>query len=176
MNMRCPSCRTDEMALTRGRYQYRESGLDNVWLVDWPIYVCSKCNVRMPTLPEVESLKMHITRHLVRELTPLEGDEIVYLRKAMGLKVAELADALRVSRVTISRWENNKTDIDPYYDFKLRMEAIDRILPDERRTMREEVSSLLQRNYRPEEPRQATPIDVTPTPTAAALQTAVAFL
>jgi transcriptional regulator with XRE-family HTH domain len=176
--MRCPKCKTEDMGLTRGRYQYRESGLDYVWLVDWPIYTCTKCNVEMPTLPDTELVAMNVTRALVRQGTPLNGDEIVYLRKAMGLKVIELADALGVSRVTTSRWENNKTSIEPYYDFKLRMEAVDRLLPHERRAMREEVSSLLQRNYRLDrEPKRIEPIDVRPQPLAAAeMQPTAAYL
>ena len=97
-------------------------------------------------------MKRAITRELVLSHGRLSGDEMVYLRKAMGLKAAELAETLTVNRVTLSRWENDYQAIDAFADFKLRMEAIDRILPSaERRTVREKVSLVLQRGYKPEQ-------------------------
>src|SRR5207244_1147311 len=61
----------------------------------------------------------------------LDGDSIVFLRKAMRLTTESLAQLLSVDRLTVDRWENNKRDIEGFYDFKLRLEAIDRILPEE---------------------------------------------
>jgi len=148
--MRCPSCQ-EEMGKTIGKYQYRECGLDNVWLIDADLYVCPKCNLRMPVLQGAYNVKRELTRELVQAHARLSGDEIVYLRKAIGLKAADLAETLQVDRVTLSRWENDHQPIDPFADFKLRMEAVDRILPDERASLRDKVSLVLQRGYRPEQ-------------------------
>jgi DNA-binding transcriptional regulator YiaG len=93
------------MGKTIGKYQYRESGLDTVWLDNWDMYSCPKCHLRMPILPGREVMKQAITRELVQSHGRLSGDEIVYLRKAMSLKASDLAETLGVNRVTVSRWE-----------------------------------------------------------------------
>lgn len=149
--MFCPTCKTEELGRSRGKYQYRESGLNNVWLVGLEMYVCSECKLQLPIFPDLELIARYITRALVREHGRLSGTFILFLRKAMRLKAAELAEVIGVDRVTVSRWENDKVVIDPYRDFKLRMEAIDRILtPHERRSARETVSLVLHRTYNPE--------------------------
>ena len=148
--MRCPTCKED-MGRTTGRYQYRDCGLDNVWLVNWEMFSCPKCHLRMPILPGGEQMKHAIVRELVLDHGRLCGDAIVYLRKAMGLKGAELAEILEVNRVTLSRWENDNQPIDGFAEFKLRMEVIDRVLPThEQRSVRDKVSIVMQRGYRPE--------------------------
>lgn len=106
----------------------------------------------MPLLPGAEKMKHAITRMLVLGHGRLSGDEVVYLRKAMGLKAAEVAEILDVNRVTVSRWENDFQRIDAFADFKFRMEAIDRILPiSERRSTRDKLSLVLQRGYKPDQ-------------------------
>lgn len=148
--MLCPNCKT-EMGKVFGRHQYRECGLDNVWLENWPTFVCSGCSARMPILPDAELAVRCITRVLVCEEPRLDGDSILFLRKAMRLKAANLAYVLGVNRVEVSRWENDKVAIDPYNDFKLRLEAIDRVLPpDERREARDEVVNIMQHAYKRE--------------------------
>jgi hypothetical protein len=85
----------------------------------------------------------------------------------MGLKAVELAEIIGVDRVTVSRWENDKVILDPYRDFKIRMEAVDRILsPHERRAARESVSLVLHRTYNPEVSVADLSIDVSPSPSA----------
>lgn len=137
--MLCPRCQV-EMRETIGRYQYRECGLDNVFLEDWPMFVCGGCELKLPRLPDAESLVAPITRYLVVQPGRLDGDTILFLRKAMALTSAEFAAVLRVERVTVSRWENNKSNIDGLSDLRLRLEAIDRLLPP---TMRKEILETL---------------------------------
>jgi DNA-binding XRE family transcriptional regulator len=151
------------MGKSTGRYQYRECGLDNVWLEDWDMLVCPNCNTKMPVLPDADQIAELITAVLVREKGRLDGDSIVFLRKSMGLKATDLAQVLGVDRVSISRWENEKVVIDPWLDFKLRMEAIDRILPvSEQREAREEVTIMFYRSYTPAVPMRDLTINVPP--------------
>jgi len=148
--MRCPKCKS-EMEKVVGSYQYRESGLDNVKLEQWPMLTCSACQIRLPLVPDPHGMAQLITGALVRQRARLNGDFIVFIRKAMGQTATGLANILGVARGSVSRWENEKAEIDPYYDFKLRMEAIDQVLPvEERRTAREEVAQIFQRQYRPD--------------------------
>lgn len=148
--MRCPKCKS-EMEKITGSYQYRESGLDNITLEDWPMLACSSCHIRLPLMPDPHVVAEIITGALVRQRARLNGDSIVFIRKAMGQTATGLANILGVARGSVSRWENEKAEIEPFYDFKLRMEAIDQVLPvRERRAAREEIAQLFQRQYRPD--------------------------
>lgn len=145
--MLCPNC-TAQMGKKNGAYQYKECGLDNIWLKDWPTLVCPECKISMPLLPNSDLIVPMITSVLIRERGRLDGDSIVFLRKAMGLKATALAQILGVDRVSVSRWENNKQEIDGFLDIKLRMTAIDQILPmPERQEARDAVSLVLQHTY-----------------------------
>ena len=137
--MLCPKCQI-EMRETVGRYQYRECGLDNVVLDDWPMFVCGNCELKLPRLPNAESVAAPITRNIVIQPGRLDGDTILFLRKAMAITSTEFAAMLRVERGTVSRWENNKSNIDGLTDLRLRLEAIDRLLPP---TMRKELLQTL---------------------------------
>jgi len=128
------------MRETIGRHQYRECGLDNVFLEDWPMFVCGGCDLKLPRLPNAESVAGLVTRHIVCQPGRLDGDTILFLRKAMALTSIEFAAMLRVERVTVSRWENNKSKIDGLADLRLRLEAIDKLLPP---TARKELVSAL---------------------------------
>jgi DNA-binding transcriptional regulator YiaG len=144
--MLCPKCSV-QMRKTVGRYQYRECGLDNVWLQDWTMFVCG-CGLQLPLLPNAQEVASRITRNLVRQPGRLDADTILFLRKAMGLKASEFAAMLKVDRVTVSRWENNKTNIEGICDLRLRLEAIDRLLPvDVRRKVADELLPVFRYQY-----------------------------
>lgn len=170
--MRCPTC-TTQMGKKTGAHQYKECGLDNVWLKDWPMFTCPSCKLDLPLLPNPDIIGPMITSVLVREKARLDGDSIVFLRKSMGLKATELAQVLGVNRVSVSRWENDDQEIDPFYDIKLRLEAIDRILPKhERREAREAVGFVHQCTYTHDLAMGDSPITVPVPCEEAALATA----
>jgi transcriptional regulator with XRE-family HTH domain len=161
--MFCPTCNA-EMGKTTGRYQFRECGLDNVWLVNWPMLVCADGHTRVPVLPDAAVLTRAIARELVRIPGALEPDMILFLRESLGLKGHELAMVLGVTRIQVSRWENARSIIGAYQDLKLRLEVIDRMLPlASRREAREEVLMMFQRNYRAEEVLEDQTVNVPPT-------------
>lgn len=148
--MRCPKCKS-EMELTRGVHHYRESGLKNIWLENWPIFVCRKCKTKLPLLLDPDKTSRAITRALVSEKGRLDGDSIVFLRRAMRLTTEALGRVLGVDRVTVTRWENNKRRIQGQYDYLLRHEAINRILPqDVQPGVRDAVNEIVAGGYRPE--------------------------
>ncbi len=147
--MRCPQCNT-EMGKTRGRYQYRECGLDDVWLDNWMIYSCPDGHVNLPQLPDAHVVGGLIAKQLVRLEGSLPPDAILFLRKLLGLKAAELAHILGVNRVEVSRWENDHSPISFEPDFKLRLEVIDRVIREDQRDLRTEVALIFQRDRKPE--------------------------
>jgi transcriptional regulator with XRE-family HTH domain len=148
--MLCSKCKV-EMGQTKADHQYRECGLDYVWLKGWDAYVCPNCNIRLVVLPSAEWLTSMIAHALVRNEARLDGDAIVFLRKALRLTSEALAHIVGVNRVEVSRWENNKNTIGPLQDFRLRLEVIDRLIPlGKQRESRELVTLIFQRAYKDE--------------------------
>ena len=103
--MVCPEC-GKKMKKTTGNYRYKESGMDNVMLLDIPLYICN-CGEKMPAIPRILNLHSLIAEEIIKNPKPLTGNEIRFLRKEMGLKANDFAAKLGVNKVTVSRWEND---------------------------------------------------------------------
>jgi putative transcriptional regulator len=103
----------------RALYQYKESGLPNLYLREVNFYHCS-CGEEMVEIPCVEQLNQRIAETIIASSPHLNGPEIRFLRKQLGLKAIELARIFGVSKVTVSRWENGKVKIDKAYDRMIR--------------------------------------------------------
>lgn len=130
--MICPNCTAEKMEERARDYHFTESGLKDVWLKDWPYFKCGECEAEMPLLPDPDDFAEWLVGELVLQKSRLNGDEIFFLRKAMGLTGERLANRLGVQRVEVSRWENDRNPISFQADFKLRMDAIEKLLPREK--------------------------------------------
>ena len=120
--MTCPQCgatlpRPEVVRL----YHYRESGLDNVYLRDIATYRCA-CGERLVQIPAVERVHDAIAAELLAKPSLLTGSEFRFLRKWVGLTAPELASALGIkTRITISRWENDKAPLTAAADHAMRL-------------------------------------------------------
>jgi putative zinc finger/helix-turn-helix YgiT family protein len=117
--MRCPMC-GKELACNVEIYHYIESGLPNIFLHDVEVCKCS-CGedfVNIPSAPELHNI---IGGHLIHKNGLLDGNEIKFLRKNMGLTAKKLSKIMSVDNATMSRWENNSQSIDKSYDRLLRL-------------------------------------------------------
>lgn len=102
--MRCPECgQTLRRTQKKQRYQYRESGLNKVYIMV-QMRRCPQCG-ELPEIPNVRGLHAAIADFLFQKPTSLTGPEIRFLRKEMRMKAKELAAFLGVDKVTVSRWE-----------------------------------------------------------------------
>ncbi len=156
--MICPKCTTNEMEKKVRDYHFTECGLRNVWLKEWPYFKCAECDNEMPLLPDPDDFTQWLIESLVTRESRLLGDEIFFLRKALGLTGAKLAERLGFQRVEVSRWENDRHPIAFEADFRLRLDAVD-LLPEEKRMeVRNEIVRVL-RGY--ERAAAATTVTVT---------------
>lgn len=130
--MNCPNCTTKEMEQRKQNYHFTECGLRDVWLQDWPYFKCEQCGTEIPLLPDPDDFTEWLVLELAKQKARLNGDEIFFLRKALGDTGAALAVRLGVQRVEVSRWENNRNPISFQADFRLRMDAIEQLLPREK--------------------------------------------
>lgn len=113
--MLCYDCKA-KMRKIKINYRYRESGLNNLILKGVPAYKCPKCKQVNPIIRNIKGLHQDIAQRLINKKSILSGQELVFLRKEIGLRAKDLAEKLGVHKVTISRWENEKEQISPPYD------------------------------------------------------------
>jgi DNA-binding transcriptional regulator YiaG len=121
------------MKKTEGMHHFVECGLENVYIENCVLFVCDTCKKVVPLLPDAELVMPYITERLIQKSGRLNSDEILFLRKAAGLKAEELAKMLGVDRVSVSRWENARSKIEGLFDLRLRKLVLERVLGPERR-------------------------------------------
>jgi putative zinc finger/helix-turn-helix YgiT family protein len=117
--MKCPNCKT-EMICGPGKHHYKESGLDNVYLLGIDVCQCP-CGEKVVTIPAVTELHSKIALVLIKKKSLLGAKEIRFLRKSIGLTATKLGEIMGVDNATISRWENDKQRINEARDRLLRL-------------------------------------------------------
>jgi len=108
----CPNCgQLTASAREISGYQYRESGLDNVWLVGGVTKTqCTNCAMGSIRITREPQLLQVIALDLLMRPGPRTGPELRFLRRACGLSQAELASLLKSRRrETIAEREGKKT-------------------------------------------------------------------
>lgn len=116
--MICPSCK-QMMSCGQGKHHYLESGLDNVYLLGIDICECS-CGERIVSIPSAIELHDKLALEIMKKKSLLNGREIRFLRKNMGLTAIRLAELMAVDNATVSRWENGHQPISETNDRLLR--------------------------------------------------------
>jgi len=118
--MKCENCR-NEMTLTKTqKYQYIESGLENIFLDNIEVYYCAECEVQIPIIPKILKLHNTIGFAVVCKNSLLNGSEIQFLRKNLRIKSQDWAKLLRTDKSVYSRWEHDSQNISPQSDLLIR--------------------------------------------------------
>ena len=104
MKIRCPEC-GQAIESKIGNYRYKESGLDNVYLKNIPVYECS-CGISYPSIFRIGRLNELIAETLLEKQTLLSGKEIKFLRKSLHIPSKEFSRDLGLNNTTLSKWEN----------------------------------------------------------------------
>jgi transcriptional regulator with XRE-family HTH domain len=86
---RCVECGEPQRQV-RGSSDYPESGLDNVQLLNVPLWVCANGHeeLEVPAVEELHSLLAHL---VVRQPAPLSGKDIRFLRRRLGLTARDFS-------------------------------------------------------------------------------------
>ena len=106
--MNCDLCQGQILTKTNQLYQYKESGLDNIYLIGLTVEECQQCGDISAWIPKLNKLHRAIARAIVMKPSPLSGEEIRFLRTERELKAKDFAALLSIDPVTLSRWENNQ--------------------------------------------------------------------
>jgi YgiT-type zinc finger domain-containing protein len=106
----CSNCGA-EARVVRGDYEFKESGLRDVVLLDIKLVKCGKCGNVDPILFQVDDVMNLIAVAILQKPYRLLGEELRFLRKHVDLPQEEFAKLLHVDKTTLSKWENNEDPI-----------------------------------------------------------------
>ena len=116
---RCLAC-GDIQHLIHTKTDYRESGLDNVQLVNAPVWECANGHQEVE-IPNAEQLHGLLTNMLIRKPSALTGSEIRFLRKELALSGKAFAKHLGMTAEHLSRLETGRRDITATIDLLVRL-------------------------------------------------------
>lgn len=122
------------MKAIKGTYQYKESGLDNVYLVSGYEYSEGQGENRAVIIHDIDGLHEAIGRFLINERKSLSGNEIRFLRHELGLSQNALARLFDVTEQTVRRWEQDKLPFPRAEDAALRTVYAEKIGGNEKIT------------------------------------------
>ena len=117
--MKCMDC-NKEMKVVVKNHKYKESGLDNITLLNVKRYVCSSCGEEYMEIFNPLELHKVIAMTLVKNTKRITGKELRFLRKYLGFSSAFFAKIIGVTRETVSRWENGKLSMPKHIDLLIR--------------------------------------------------------
>lgn len=123
--MACEQCGADNIS-SQVLAIYRDEGmvgLPNIILLGAvEQQICGECGAENGIrIPDLEGLEAAVAVARIGVPIKLNGEEIRFLRKALGLRSKDLAECLQVREETISRWENGKEVMGPQYEKLLRL-------------------------------------------------------
>lgn len=137
-------------------YHYLASGLDNIFLLNGVTEKATDYG-QMLHIEDINGLHNAIGLHIIEKPELIEGRELRFLRKQLGLSQSDLAQQFGVSDQTIANYEKGKTGLGPADPF-MRTFYLLQILPDQTRVsvIRPMINSSVQeaRKKLPDLPRQ----------------------
>ena len=123
VKLNCLEC-GGPLHLVRKDYRFTESGLDNVILKDLEVLVCDQCKSEIPRLPRLNDLMRTLAAALIAKPYPLEGQDVRFLRKFLGLTNEAFAAILNVDKSHLSRVKNGATPVSAIADRLIRLIAL----------------------------------------------------
>ena len=119
----CLEC-GEALRAVRKDYLFVESGLDNVVLKNVEMLVCNRCKTETPRLFRLNDLMRTIARALIIKPYKLEGQDVRFLRKFLGLGNEAFAAILDVDKSHLSRVENGAMPVSAAVDHLVRLVAL----------------------------------------------------
>src|SRR5262245_20518061 len=121
MANQCPECNSENTTAKYQDYQFKESGLDNLTLVNCEMINCGECKAVTPIFWAPERMVRTLTKVLLAKPSLLSGNEILFLRKRGGIKELEFEELINIDRGPISRLESGKDIIRLSEDRRIRL-------------------------------------------------------
>jgi transcriptional regulator with XRE-family HTH domain len=148
----CVECKTEAIRPTMVRTERTISG--HKFLSEVSGFACERCDAKYLLGPALARFELQIAA-MLPSIGANDGASFRFMRKALGMKAASLAEILGVAPETISRWENGPSPIEPRWLALLAAMAEDRLAGRDRT-----ISALRQTGGSPSE--DAPPVEVGP--------------
>jgi putative zinc finger/helix-turn-helix YgiT family protein len=140
---RCVDCGAPQEQARR-EVDYLESGLDNVRLLNVPVWVCANGHEEL-VIPAVGQLHGLLARLIIRKPAALRGAEIRFLRRQTGLQAKELAERIGLTPVSLSRFETGAAVPSRKVDLLIRLAAAALIASREGESFARDLAPLVER-------------------------------
>jgi len=143
----CPNCNSETVCI-KDKHHYTECGLNYVFLegVDVCECTCGEKFVIIPAMPQLNSL---IGFSLIKKKALLNGQEIRFLRKNMGLTATKLSKIIGVDNATVSRWENGNQTITKPHDRLVKL-----VYSNIKGVPTDKIKHLIEEDFKEIEPKQ----------------------
>lgn len=109
--MNCSKCGAglkESTSSTENPYQFKWSGLSNVFLSGIALRTCPEGHGTVPVIPRMAGLLDLLAHILLEKPEGLVGEELRYLRKHIGLSGVDFAPRIQIDASTLSRIENDQ--------------------------------------------------------------------
>ena len=107
-------------------YHYTECGLNNVF-IEGALKFGDGAGEASVTIPAIGQLHRVIAEGIVMHPAKMSGQELRFLRAEMGLTQAQLAEIVKVSLLTVSRWERNETPVNDAAEMLVRLHSVEKL-------------------------------------------------
>lgn len=107
-------------------YHYTECGLENVF-IEGMEQVLDHAGDDTIVIPAIGLLHKAISEGIVMLPCKMSGRELRFLRSEMGMTQEQLAGILKVTLLTVSRWERAETPITDTAEMLIRLLAVDHL-------------------------------------------------
>ena len=91
-------------------YQYKQSGLDNVWLVDGYQIVNTPYGEAVQ-FEDATSLDLAIANALINQTEPLTGKEFRFLRQQIGMSQSDVASFMHVDPQSVAKRKKGQVSL-----------------------------------------------------------------
>jgi YgiT-type zinc finger domain-containing protein len=119
----CSNC-GEPASITRGDYDFVESGLDYVVLHNAQIIECTHCGNRDPVIHKPKMLMNNLLVAVAGKPERLEGQDVRFIRKQLRMTQETFARFVATDKTKISKWENDADPIGPQSDLLIRSVAV----------------------------------------------------
>lgn len=107
-------------------YHYTECGLDNVF-IEGALEFGDDADEESVMVPAVGQLHRVIAEGIVTHPAKMAGQELRFLRTELGLTQAQLAEIVKVTLLTVSRWERNETPVNDAAEMLVRLHSVEKL-------------------------------------------------
>jgi DNA-binding transcriptional regulator YiaG len=146
--MNCPTCGRKLVLKKLATYEAGHLvGMRSVTVRNIPALVCPKDKSALISGPAIELLHTMLLEKVLSDSHILCGEEVRFVRKALGLSQGVFADRLGVHRVTVARWETGETPLDGPTSLAVRALAAIPVVADAARNRKSDTERDIRRSF-----------------------------